>query len=106
MRRVLVLLAVVGLSGCTDVDAPCLPWDDGCVTAALFAEAQLGAEAWDAVAVTETECEDAAMNRGAFEPDQCWRVALRGADSASTEAVVLLTTQGDLILMGQRIMPP
>ena len=106
MRELLVLLAVAGLTGCTGVDAPCLPWDDGCATAALFAEAQLGDHEWDAVAVREITCEDAAGERGAFEPDQCWQVTLRDAVSASTEAVVLLTTQGDLILMGQRIMLP
>ena len=103
---VLVLLAVVGLTGCTGVDAPCLPWDDGCATAAHFAEAQLGAQEWNAVAVREIACEDAAGNRGAFVPDQCWAVTLRDADAVSTEAVVLLTTQGDLILMGQRLMLP
>lgn len=106
MRHLLVLLTVVSLTGCTGVDAPCLPWDDGCATAALFAEAQLGDHEWDAVGVREIACEDAAGDRGAFEPDQCWAVTLRDADSASIEAVVLLTTQGDLILMSQRIMPP
>ena len=99
-------MAVVGLTGCSGVDVPCLPWDDGCATAGLFAEAQLGAEEWDAVAVTEIACETAAKDRGAFEPDQCWAVTLRDADSASTEAVVLQTTQGDLVLIGQQVMMP
>ena len=97
MRRALLLVILAGLAGCTGVDVPCLPWDDGCTTAALFAEKQLGAD-WKAHAVSEVGCEEVAI-RGFVDPGQCWRVQLRGRADEMADTIVVETTEGDLIFV-------
>ena len=103
MRQALLSLLLVSVAGCTGVDVPCLPWDDGCAMAALTAEGHLGADDWDAGAVVSIGCEEAAANRGGFVPDRCWLVDLKenAEDPASATAHVVLTTDGDLVLMGE-----
>jgi hypothetical protein len=97
MRRALLVLALVGLAGCTGVDAPCLPWDDGCTMAALAAEEAMAPD-WDAATVSRVGCENAAALMGGGDPDRCWDVRLEqdARPGETAEVLVVEMTDGSL----------
>jgi hypothetical protein len=107
MRLVVLLATVAYLAGCTGVSGPCAPWDESCATAALFAEEALGSDDWDAVAAAGLVCDEAPAMRGFVEADRCWLVRLEGvADGpATSDAVVVLTRDGDLVVVQETITP-